>query len=184
MIVKMKVLIIGHPGSGKTYMASALSVKTGLQVIDIDVLFDKHPFYMMSKSLYTRALHRLIKDKDAWIIDGYHVNRMPDEIIKAANLVIYLNLPAQELKQNIISRYREKKRNKERSHGQSMYFNNLKNFGQIKFQDKTLRQEAAKLKNELPPGAQFVELNSRDDMKRFLDEFNFDLSAASEPQYQ
>lgn len=171
MIKKMKIYVIGHPGSGKSYLADQLSNKSGLEKIDIDVLFDKHPFYALSKKLYAKALDKLIRGRSNWIIDGYHVNLMPDAIWKGADQVIYLNIPKQELKQNIHSRYKAKKTAREFSHWQSTKVNNLKSFVQIKFQNKALQKDIARIKLLLSDRSKFIELGNRDEIQQYIDHF-------------
>ncbi len=167
----MNILIIGHPGSGKTYLADLLSEKTGTEKIDIDVLFDKHPIYASSKRLYKKALDKLLRNKQSWVIDGYHVGLMPDELLSKADLIIHLNLPKDELKRNVLARYKLKKANGEFSHWQSTYLNNLKNFGQIRFQSKSLKKDLARIKDLVTNDVKFVELNSRDEIDKFLRSF-------------
>ena len=157
----MKILIIGHPGSGKTYTADLISRKFGMEKVDIDILFDKHPFYALSKTMYRKALGKLLLGKQSWVIDGYHVGMMPDTLFAEANLVIYLNLPKDELKQNILARYSIKRANKEFSHWQSIYLNNLKNFGQIRFQNGALNKDIVRIKELIANRDKFVELTSR-----------------------
>lgn len=167
----MKICIIGHPGAGKSYLANQLSNKTGITKIDIDVLFDKHPFYALSKKLYAKALYKLIAHKDTWIIDGYHVNLMPDDLWRTVDQVIYLNLHKDELKQNILNRYKTKKAAKDFSHWQSRRINNLKNFGQIKFHGKALQLDAVRIKSLLSTNAKFIELRDRSEIQQYLDDF-------------
>lgn len=167
----MNILIIGHPGSGKTYLADLLSNKSKTEKIDIDRLFDKHPFYAFSKRLYKKALNRLLASKESWVIDGYHVGLMPDELFKKASIVVYLNLPKHELRRNVLTRYKSMKANGQFSHWQSTRINNLKNFGQILLQDKALKKDLIRIKNLIPSNARFIELNSRDDTDNFLGNF-------------
>lgn len=167
----MNIMVIGHPGSGKTYLANLLSKKSGTEKIDIDILFDKHPFYGLSKGLYKKALGKIIKDKRDWVIDGYHVGLTPDELFTDANLVIYLNLPKDELKRNVRARYKAKKAKNEFSHWQSVYLNNLKNFGQIRFQDKALKKDVVRIRGLTTNKAKFIELTTRDEIAQFLDSF-------------
>lgn len=167
----MKILFIGHPGSGKTYVADLLNSKTGIEKVDIDTLFDKHPFYFLSKRLYRKALNRMLKDKKDWIMDGYHGKRLPAELWRSADVIIYLNIPKGELRKNVLSRYKTKKARKEFSHGQSTYINNLKNFGQIKFRDKSLKKNVEKIKAFKHDKTAFIELKSREDIKNFIDSF-------------
>lgn len=167
----MKICIIGHPGSGKTYLANKLSDKTSIEKIDIDVLFDRHPLYALSKKLYARALTKLLDNKDDWIIDGYHVSLMPTNLWKEVDKIIYLNLPKDELKQNVITRYKVKKAAKDFSHWQSTRINNLKNFWQIKFQDKALKVDVAKIQSLMNENARFTELKSRSEIQQYIDHF-------------
>ena len=167
----MKVCIIGLPGSGKTYIADVLSVMTGTEKVDIDVLFDKHPLYALSKNLYAKAFSKLLRGKTSWVIDGYHAGLMPNELWTDADTVIYLNFPKEELKQNVLTRYKTKKLNKEFSHWQFTYINNLKNFGQITFQDKGLKKDIARIKSLVSNEAKFIELNDRDAVQKFIDNF-------------
>jgi adenylate kinase family enzyme len=164
---EMKVLIIGHPGAGKTYLAERLSNELGIDKIDIDVLFDKHPSYLMSKRQYGKKLHKLLGNKKDWIIDGYHGNRMPEEFWEKANHVIYLNLPKSELKSNVVARRKIKKANKEFSHWQATRINNIKNFAQIIFEDKTLKADVQRIKLLMNNDARFVELKSRNQITNF-----------------
>jgi adenylate kinase family enzyme len=168
----MKLYIIGHPGSGKTYLADKLSKKSGIKKIDTDVLFDKHPFYALSRKLYTKALDKLLIGKESWIIDGYHAGLMPDELWKSADKVIYLDIPREELKRNIYSRYKKKRQNKEFSHWQSTYVNNLKNYGQIKFQDKKLKADIIRIKALLSREAKFTKLKTRSEIEQFVSQFS------------
>ena len=168
----MNIIIIGHPGSGKTYVADHLSKMTNTLKIDIDVLFDKHPFYLFYKKSYNKALAKLLEDNHSWVIDGYHVGMMPDELFIKADYIIFLNLPKDELKQNVLARYKLKKANKEFSHWQSMYLNNLKNFGQIRFQDYAIKNDVARVKNLATITAAYTELRSKDEINLFISNFH------------
>lgn len=168
----MKILIIGHPGSGKTHLADLLSSKLGVENIDIDGIFDTNPCRAFSKILYKKALDKILIGKKDFIVDGYHVGLMPDSLWSGADVVIYLNKPKNELKQNILMRYKQKKDSKEISHWQSFRVNNLKNYAQIRFQDKGLQRDLIKIKNLKKDTAVFYELKSKDDTKHFIEDFS------------
>lgn len=158
---------MGHPGAGKTFLAEALHKKTGIEVIDIDVLFDRHPFFALSKRLYKRALMPMLTGKDEWIIDGHHVGLMPDEMKRAAEVVVFLNLPKEELKANILARYNIKKQESDFSHWQGSYLNVLKNFAQIRLHNNTLLKEVSEIKKK-SGNCLFIELESRNDIGKFI----------------
>lgn len=164
----MKIMIIGQPGAGKTYLAQRLSAKTGIDALDVDGLFDKHPFNALSKKLYARSLYKILADKHDFIVDGYHVNLMPDELWKNTDQVIYINLPKEELKQNVRNRQLLKKAAGDFSHWQSYRANNLKNFAQIRFQDKAFEKDMLRIQSLLRDVCLFYELKSRDDIENFI----------------
>ncbi len=163
----MNILIIGHPGSGKTYLANLLSRKLKTEKVDIDVLFDKHPFYAFSKKQYEKALNRLLDSKKNWVIDGYHVGLMPDKLFMQADTIIYLNFPKKELRSNVLARYHAVRASGESSHWQSVRINNLKNFAQIRYQDRALQKDLVRIKNLISGRTRFIELKSRDDIDKF-----------------
>lgn len=163
----MKILIIGHPGAGKTYLADKLSAELGVEKIDIDVLFDKHPFYLFSKTLYGQQVRKLVGKKENWIIDGYHVKLMPNHLWEQADYVLYLNPPKDTLKENIVARQKIKKANKEFSHWQATGANNIKNFAQIRFQDKALKADIKRIKSLMHHEAKFLELKTKDEITNF-----------------
>jgi adenylate kinase family enzyme len=167
----VKILLIGHPGSGKTHLANMLSNKTGIENIDIDGIFDTNPYRAFSKRLYEKALDKILTDKKDYVVDGYHVGIMPDNLWVDADIIIYLNLPKNELKQNVLTRYKQKKSSKEFSHWQAVRINNLKNYTQIRFQDKALQKDVARIKGLMGETSQFYELKSKEDIKNFMKGF-------------
>lgn len=169
--MNINIVIIGHPGSGKTHLASVLSAKAGIESIDIDALFDKHPFYAFSKKLYAKALGKLMQGKDSWIIDGYHVSLMPDKVWQDATTIIYLNLCTDELKQNIRTRYKAKKEARDFSHWQATRINTLKNYAQITLQDKALKKDVVRIKSLAADNSTFVEVRTRDEIQQFVKDF-------------
>lgn len=164
----MKVIFIGHPGSGKTYAADLLSKKGHLKKIDIDSLFDKQPLHFFLKSSYKKALLELLKDQDEWVIDGYHGRRMPDSVWRDSDVIVFLNLPRTELKQNVVRRYRNKKSEKDFSHWQSTFINVLKNLGQIYLLDKSLARNVSRIRSLTKNDDRLVELRSRQDLDDFV----------------
>ncbi|HTE57336.1 MAG TPA: hypothetical protein VK694_01215 [Verrucomicrobiae bacterium] len=165
----MKVIFVGHPGSGKTYAADLLSKKGHLKKIDIDSLFDEHPLHFFLRNSYKKALHALLKNENEWVIDGYHGHRMPDSIWTDSDVIVFLNLPKVELKQNVFNRYRNKKSDKDFSHWQSTFVNVLKNLGQIYLLDKPLARNVSRIRSLTQNDGRLVELRSRQDLDEFID---------------
>lgn len=166
----MKIAIIGHPGSGKTYLAKRLSKKTGIDLVDIDSLFDKHPVYFVSRRLYRKKFKEMFFDKTNWIIDGYHGKRMPDWIWKVSDTIIFLDLPKNQLKKNVLTRHKNAKERNDFSHWQSTKANNIKNFGQINLLDKSLRSNFKRI-TKIAKDSEFVILQSTNQVDEFLDDF-------------
>lgn len=167
----MKVAIIGHPGSGKTYFAERLAKKLKLPIVDLDSLFDKHPHRLIAIRSYQKAFNTLFEGKTEWIIDGYHGKRMPKWIWKDIDLIVFLDLHQNILKQNIIDRQKDAKAKRDFSHWQIFKLNNYKNFAQIKFLDKSLRQDFEFIRDNSTK-SEFVVLKSMEQIDHFLDSYS------------
>ncbi len=164
----MKLLLIGHPGSGKTFIADALAAQTGVAKIDLDDLFDWHPANFLFTRPYQAALRKLLGDRTDWIADGYHGKRMPDWLWQSATHIVIIDLPKAELRRNVLVRYRDKRQRKESSHGQATLINTIKNFAQISFRHSSLTANTKRVK-AVNPAASYVVLRSRQDIEAFID---------------
>jgi adenylate kinase family enzyme len=162
----MKVVFIGHPGSGKTYAATNLAKRIGVKEIDIDALLHNWIYFLFRRP-YRGALHELLKDKTSWIIDGYAGKRLPASLWDEADHIVYINLPKSELKQNLYNRYRLKKTNKARTHGQELFTNVLKNLWQIYMLDHSLKGCIHSIRHS-PNANKLVEVCSRQDLSDLL----------------
>jgi len=163
----MKVVFIGHPGSGKTYAATALAKRIGIQETDIDALLDNLVYFYFRKP-YRRAFNTLLKDKREWIIGGYGGKRMPATFWDEADSIVYINLPSAELRQNVYYRYKSKKTKNESSHSQERFMNVLKNLGQIHVLNGSLQRFVHDLK--LSPNAnKLIEVHSRRELEDVID---------------
>ena len=171
----MKVALIGHPGSGKTYLAEKLAKKLSLPIVDLDGLFDKRPHRLIARRSYRRAFNSLLQDKTEWIMDGYHGKRMPNWIWADVDLIIFLDLDRSILKQNIIERQKDAKAKGDFSHWQIFKLNNYKNFAQIKLFDKSLRQDFEYIEDNATK-SEFIVLKSMQQINHFLDTYSSPVS--------
>lgn len=167
----MKIATIGHPGSGKTYIANALGETLGIKVIVLDSIIDKYPLSFISKRLYRKQFCKLFNSKADWVIDGYHGKRMPDWIWETADVIIFSDLPRPTLKKNVVARQREAKNSGELSHGQHSRLNSLISFGKIHFLDKSLNANVRRIAGIKKKNSKFISLHSMKEVEKFLDDF-------------
>ncbi len=89
-----KVVVIGCPGSGKTYFSKRLSEITGLPLIHLDRLYhDKRlPTEAHKKRpIWLNEVSKLVKG-EKWVIDGNYKSTF-DIRLSAADIVIIFNYP-------------------------------------------------------------------------------------------
>lgn len=86
-----RVLVIGMAGSGKTTFSRALSARTGLPVVHLDVHYWKPGWVKPSEPEWREKQHILLAG-DAWIADGnYH--ETADVPLGRADTVVLLDMP-------------------------------------------------------------------------------------------
>jgi hypothetical protein len=77
MPVGRRVVVTGMAGAGKSTFSRALSAKTGLPVIHLDVHF-WNPGWVAPPEDEWREKQRVLLTSDEWIVDGnYHANARP-----------------------------------------------------------------------------------------------------------
>lgn len=86
-----KIMVLGTPGSGKTFLSKKLSGILGIKVYHLDRLmwnpgWHEKPFEEMVQ------IQEDILQKDSWIIDGYY-HKIADARFAQADTIILLNLP-------------------------------------------------------------------------------------------
>jgi adenylate kinase family enzyme len=86
-----RVLVIGMAGSGKSTFSRALSAKTGLPVIHLDVHYWKPGWVKPSEEEWRDKQGNLVAG-DAWIIDGNDQDTL-DLRLERADTVILLDTP-------------------------------------------------------------------------------------------
>ena len=89
--VGRRVVVTGMAGAGKSTFSRALSAKTGLPLIHLDVHFWK-PGWVEPTEEEWRDKQRDLLSRDEWIIDGnYHATL--DLRLERADAVVYLDTP-------------------------------------------------------------------------------------------
>ena len=86
-----RVIVTGLAGSGKSTLAVALSAKTGLPIIHLDLYFWKPGWVAPSESEF-REKQRDVLAGDAWIADGNYDETL-DLRLERADTVVVLDMP-------------------------------------------------------------------------------------------
>ena len=90
-LVGRRVVVTGMAGAGKSTFSRALSAKTGLPVIHLDVHFWK-PGWVPTPDDEWREKERELLAGEEWIVDGnYHVTLV--QRLERADTVVFLDTP-------------------------------------------------------------------------------------------
>lgn len=89
--VGRRVIVTGMPGSGKSTFSRALSARTGLPVIHLDLHYWK-PGWVKPPDDEWRVKQRILLAGDAWIADGNYHETL-DLRLERADTVVYLDTP-------------------------------------------------------------------------------------------
>lgn len=101
----MKIFIFGGPGSGKTTIASKLSLKYNIPFFELDSLL--HTKEIRAKTDQIIARTNAIKSfiyKDNWISEGVYRQDWLDLVLKQADLIFILKIPKYQRDWNIVKR--------------------------------------------------------------------------------
>ncbi len=86
-----RVVVIGISGSGKSVFSQRLGEKLHIPVIHLDAYFHTAGWKKVTKTDWDKQIESFIRQK-TWILDGNY-KRTLDVRIKAADIVIYLEIP-------------------------------------------------------------------------------------------
>ncbi|HUB71364.1 MAG TPA: AAA family ATPase [Acidimicrobiales bacterium] len=86
-VIGRRILVIGPAGSGKTTFSRALSTRTGLPVVHLDVHYWKPRWVRPSEDEW-RERQRELLTGDAWIADGNDVATLDLRLERAEDVVL------------------------------------------------------------------------------------------------
>lgn len=92
-MIGKKILVIGCPGSGKSYLSAKLSKATSLPLIHLDMLYWNSDKTTVERSLFLSRLQEALNG-DEWIIDGNYISTM-ELRLKHCDTVIFLDFPTE-----------------------------------------------------------------------------------------
>jgi len=102
-----KVIVIGCPGSGKSYFARKLRDKTGLPLYYLDQIWHKADKTNITREEFDAILDNILKN-DEWIIDGTY-SRTLDIRLQKCDTVFLLDLPLEVCMKGAESRIGQKR---------------------------------------------------------------------------
>lgn len=99
-----RILIIGNSGSGKTWLGSDLSERKKISLFHMDhIRWDQKGYEIRRSAEDIEKDLEAIKNKDQWILEGVF-GKMAQSCLPFAEQLIWLDLPWEECKQNLLIR--------------------------------------------------------------------------------
>lgn len=98
-----KIVIIGSPGAGKTTLANELGPRLKIKVFHLDRLFWVRGWKRKNSDVRIDILQKIVQEKQ-WIIEGTYL-RSSEPRLKAADTIIFLDIPPLLCLQRIIERH-------------------------------------------------------------------------------
>lgn len=99
-----RIIIIGNSGSGKTWLGKKLASVLGIQHISLDNIFWEPGGYNHKRSDFdVEADIKNIQRSESWVTEGVF-GHLVEPITAFADTLIYINLPWNECKNNLLNR--------------------------------------------------------------------------------
>ena len=102
-----KVIVIGCPGSGKSYFSKELHRITGLNLVHLDMLNWKKDRTVVDRNIFIDRLDKSM-DMDSWIIDGNYGSTI-ERRLKKCDTVFFLDYPLETCLLGVEERYGKKR---------------------------------------------------------------------------
>ena len=101
-LLHKKIVIVGPPGSGKTYFSHKLSECFDLPLIHLDSIYYDESGKSIGDEAFIVALKDLLT-KDEGIIEGFYLNTLPDRL-SWADIIFFLDLNKEDVYQGLNDR--------------------------------------------------------------------------------
>jgi adenylate kinase family enzyme len=89
---KRLCVIASASGNGKTTLARMAAARMGVRFVELDALVHG-PGWTETSTEFLRAELAPILAEDGWVIDGTYTHRLGDLVLRAADQVVWLDLP-------------------------------------------------------------------------------------------
>lgn len=87
-----KIIVIGCPGSGKSYFSKKLSEITNIPKFHLDILFWKENWVKTPRDEFLNKILDVINNNSSWIIDGNYQSTLEFRI-QYADTIFFLDMP-------------------------------------------------------------------------------------------
>ena len=104
---KLRAIVIGSPGSGKSTFSRRLCDLTGVPLYYLDILYWNADKTNVSKFVFRLRLSRILM-KSAWIIDGNYASTLSLRLLRC-NTVFFLDYPENVCIDGALSRIGQKR---------------------------------------------------------------------------
>jgi adenylate kinase family enzyme len=105
-----KIIIVGNSGSGKTWLGERMARLLGVRYIALDVIFWEAGGYNRKRGTHeVQTDLEEIQNFGTWLVEGVF-GHLVDVLIAFADTLIYMDLPWEECKKNLLSRGSESSR--------------------------------------------------------------------------
>jgi adenylate kinase family enzyme len=164
----LRFSIIGTSGSGKTTLARALAARLKIPFIELDSIIHQANWVALPDPEF-RARVAMVVDGERWVIDGnYHVVR--DLVWDRATTIVWLDLPRWQIMAQVIWRSVSRA-----AIGTELWNGNRERWHALLTRDHPIRwawrtYHERRHRYEELRDARWVQLHSRRDMRRWLDE--------------
>jgi adenylate kinase family enzyme len=96
-------VIASASGNGKTTLAQLAAARLGVPFVELDALVHGPGWTETPSELLRAQLHELLA-ADGWVIDGAYTRKLGDLVLRAADQIVWLDLPIRTWMPRLIRR--------------------------------------------------------------------------------